>query len=52
MLKIETERYFKILEDLSKLEEKYNIHFIENSTSYILDKKDMYDMNWEEENDK
>lgn len=52
MLKISTKRYFKILEELSKLEEKYNIHFKETSGEFILEKKDMYDMSWEAEDAK
>ena len=48
MIEINTKRYLKILEELSKLEEKYNIHFKETSNAYILDKQDMYDINWRE----
>lgn len=51
MLKIDSKRYIKILEELSKLEEKYNIHFKENSNEFILEKKEMFDMSWEVENE-
>lgn len=51
MLKISSERYIQILEELSKLEEKYNIHFKESSNEFILEKKEMFDMSWEEENE-
>lgn len=51
MLKISSERYIKILEELSKLEEKYNIHFKENSNEFILEKKEMFDMSWEVEDE-
>jgi len=46
MIKISNKRYLEILEDLVKLEEKYNIHFKETSAEYILEKKEMYDMEW------
>ena len=51
MIEINAKRYLKILEELSKLEEKYNIHFKETSGEFILEKKEMYDISWEEEND-
>ena len=51
MLKISGERYIKILEELSKLEEKYNIHFKETPKGYLLDKVEMFDVSWEEENE-
>ena len=51
MLKISSQRYIQILEELSKLEEKYDIHFKETSDEFILSKKDMYDISWETEDE-
>ena len=47
MIKISNKRFLKILKELSKLEQKYNIHFKETSGEFILEKKEMYDIKWE-----
>lgn len=46
MIEINSERFFQILEELAKLEEKYNIHFIETEDGFILQKIEMYDINY------